>query len=103
LAYAIKVKILFRDITATRERSWAPSVGLSPNDINVINGVNVNFDEDGNGLEGEDVLDDEPNLNTYGIDDIPANLDTRGKGNKKFGLAVQCKKRKNEFKLLVNI
>jgi hypothetical protein len=88
------VEILFRDITAIKEGSWAPSVGLVPNDIGVVDGVNVNFDEYGNVLEGEDVLDDEPNLNTYGIDDIPTDLDTRDKGNKKFGLAVQCKKRK---------
>jgi hypothetical protein len=94
LAYAIKVKILFRDITATGEGSWAPSIGLVPNDIGAINGIDVNFDEDGNVLEGEDVLNDEPNLNTHGIDDIPANLDTQDKGNKKFGLAVQYKKKK---------
>jgi hypothetical protein len=31
---------------------------------------------------------------THGIDDIPADLDTRDKRNKKFGLAVPCKKRK---------
>jgi hypothetical protein len=88
LAYVIKVEILFRDITATREGSWAPSIGLVPNDIGAINGVDVNFDEDDNVLECEDVLDDEPNLNTHGIDDIPADLDKRDKGNKKFGLAV---------------
>jgi hypothetical protein len=63
LAYAIKVEILFKDITVTREGSWTPSVGFVPKDIGTINGVDVNFDEDGNVLEGEDVLDDEPNLN----------------------------------------
>jgi hypothetical protein len=94
LAYAIKVDILFRNITATREGSWAPSIGLVPNDIGAINGVDVNFDEDDNILEVEDILDDELNLNTHGIDDIPTDLDTRDKGNKKFGIAVQCKKRK---------
>jgi hypothetical protein len=94
LAYAIKVKILFRDITATGEGSWAPSIGLVPNDIGAIDGIDVTVDEDDNVVEGVDVLDDEPNLNTHGIDDIPADLDTRDKGNKKFGLAVQCKKRK---------
>jgi hypothetical protein len=100
LAYAIKVEILFRDITATREGSWAPSIGLVPNDIDVINGVDINFDEDVNVLEGKYVLDDEPNLNTYGIDDIPADLDTRDKGNKKFGLTVQCKKRKKGVQIV---
>jgi hypothetical protein len=84
---------LFRDITATEDGSWATSIELVPNDISVINGVDVNFDEDDNILEGEDVLDDELNLNTHGIDDIPVNLDTRNKGNKKFGIVVQCKKR----------
>jgi hypothetical protein len=100
LAYAIKVKILFRNITATGEGSWAPSRGLVPNDIGTINGVNVNFDEDGNVLEGEDVLNDKPNLNTHGIDDIPADLDMRDKGNKKFGLMVQCKKKKKEVQIV---
>jgi hypothetical protein len=100
LTYAIKVEILFRDITATGEGSWAPSIGLVPNDIGAINGVDVNFDEDGNVLEGEDILDDEPNLNTYGIDDIPADLDTRDKGNKKFGLTVQCRKRKKGVQIV---
>jgi hypothetical protein len=52
------------------------------------------LDENGNVVEGLDVLDDESNLNIHGIDDIPADLDTRGKRNKKIGLTVQCKKRK---------
>jgi hypothetical protein len=93
LAYAIKVEILFRDITVIREESWASFVGLVPNDIGTINGIDVNFDEDNNVLKSEDVLDDEPNLNTYGIDDIPADLDMWDKGNKKFDLAVQCKQK----------
>ena len=63
-------------------------------------GVDVNFDEDNNVLEGEDVLDDELNLNTHGIDDIPADLDTRNKENKKFGLAVQCKKKKKRVQIV---
>ena len=103
MAYATKVEILFRDITATEKGSWAPSIGLVPNDIGVVNGVNgvdVNFDEDSNVLEGEDVLDDESNLNTHSIDDIPADLDTQDKGNKKFGLAVQCKKRKKRVQIV---
>jgi hypothetical protein len=44
------MKILFRDITATREGSWTPFIGLVPNDIGAINGVDVNFDEDDNVL-----------------------------------------------------
>ncbi|XP_059451081.1 uncharacterized protein LOC132181867 [Corylus avellana] len=100
LAYAMKVKILFRDITATGEGSWAPSIGLVPNDIGVINVANVMLDEDDNVVEGLDVLDDEPNLNTHGINDIPANLDTRDKRNKKFGLAVQCEKRKKGVQIV---
>jgi hypothetical protein len=100
LAYAIKVKILFRDITATGEGSWAPSIGLVPNDIGAINGVDVNFDEDNNVLEGEDILDDELNLNTHGIEDIPSDLDTWDKGNKKFDIAVQCKKRKKGVQIV---
>jgi hypothetical protein len=91
---------LFRDITATGEGSWVPSIGLVPNDIGAINGIDVNFDEDDNVLEGEDVLGDEPKLNTYGIDDIPADLNTRDKGNKKFGFAVQCKKRKKGVQII---
>ncbi|XP_059446609.1 uncharacterized protein LOC132178175 [Corylus avellana] len=94
LAYAMKVKILFRDITATREGSWVPSIGLVPNDISGIDAATVILDEDDNVVEGLDVLDDKPNLNTHGINDIPAYLDTQDKKNKKFGLAVQCKKRK---------
>ena len=92
------MEILFRDITATREGSWAPSIGLVLNDIGVVDGVDVNFDEDSNVLE--DVLDDESNLNTHGLDDISANLDMRDKGNKKFGLAVQCKKRKKGVQIV---
>jgi hypothetical protein len=94
------VKILFRNITVIGEGSWATSVGLVSNDIGAINGVGVNFYEDGNILEGEDVLDDEPNLNTHGIDDIHADLDTRDKGNKKFGLTVQYKKRKKGVQIV---
>jgi hypothetical protein len=45
-------------------------------------------------------LNDEPNLNAYGIDDIPTNLDTRDKGNKKFGLMVQCKKKKKGVQII---
>jgi hypothetical protein len=103
LAYAIKVKILFRDIIATREGSWTPFIGLVPNDISAIDCKDVMLDENGNVVEGLDVLDDESNLITHGIDDIPAYLDTCDKGNKKVGLTVQCKKERNEFKLLVNI
>jgi hypothetical protein len=100
LAYAIEVKILFRDIIATGEGSWAPFIGLVPNDIGAISGVDVNFDEDDNVLEGEDILDDELNLNTHDIDDIPADLDTQDKGNKKFGIAVQCKKRNKGVQII---
>ncbi|XP_059442180.1 uncharacterized protein LOC132174560 [Corylus avellana] len=100
LAYATKVEILFRDITATGEGSWAPSIGLVPNDIGFIDSAEVMLNEDDNVVEGLDVLDDEPNLNTHGIDDIPADLDTRDKGNKKFGLAVQCKKRKKGVEIV---
>ena len=52
------------------------------------------LDKNGNVVEGLDALDDESNLNTHGIDDISVDLDTRDKGNKKFGLTVQCKERK---------
>jgi hypothetical protein len=96
----MKVEILFRDITATREGSWTPSIGLVPNDISVIDDVDVMFDEDDNVVEGLDILDDEPNLNTRCIDDILANLDTRDKRNKKFGLVVQCKKRNKGVKIV---
>ena len=89
----MKVEILFRDITATKEGSWAPSIGLVPNDIGAIDGKDVMLDENGNVVEGLDALDDESNLNTHGIDDIPANLNVWAKGNKKVGLTVQCKKR----------
>ena len=58
------------------------------------------FDEDDNVVEGLDVLDDEPNLNTRDIDDIPTDLDMLDKRNKKFGLAVQCKKRKKGVQIV---
>jgi hypothetical protein len=89
----MKVKILFRDITATGEGSWAPSIGLVPNDIGAIHGKDAMPDENGNVVEGLDALDDESNLNTHDIDDIPTGLDTRDKGHKKVGLTVQCKKK----------
>ncbi|XP_059461867.1 uncharacterized protein LOC132190851 [Corylus avellana] len=100
LAYVMKVEILFRDITVTGEGSWAPSIGLVHNDIGVIDAADVMLDKDNNIVEGLDVLDDELNLNTHGIDDIPANLDTRDKRNKKFGLAVQYKKRKKGVQIV---
>jgi hypothetical protein len=96
----MKVKILFRDITATGEGSWAPSIGLVPNDIDVIDATDVMLEENYNVVEGLYVLDNEPNLNTHGIDDIPADLDTRDKRNKKFGLAVPCKKRKKGVQIV---
>jgi hypothetical protein len=99
LAYAIKVKILFRDITVIVEGFWAPFIGLVSNDIGTINGVNVKFDKDDNVLKGEDVLDDEPNLNTHGIDNIHVDLDTQDKGNNKFDLAIQCKERKKGIQI----
>jgi hypothetical protein len=37
----MKVEILFRDITATKEGSWAPSIGLVPNNIGVIDDADV--------------------------------------------------------------
>jgi hypothetical protein len=70
LAYAMKVEMLFRDITTTKEGSWAPSIGLVPNEIGVMDDADVMFDEDDNVVKGLDVLDDEPSLNTRGIDDI---------------------------------
>jgi hypothetical protein len=90
----MKVEILFKDITVTGEGSWAPSIGLVPNDIDIIDATYIMLEENDNVVEGLYVLDDQPNLNTYGIDDIPADLDTRNKRNKKFSLVVQCKKRK---------
>jgi hypothetical protein len=45
-------------------------------------------------------LDNELNLNTHSIDDIPINLDMRNKGNKKFDIAVQCKKRKKGVQII---
>jgi hypothetical protein len=96
----MKVEILFRDITATGEGSWAPTIGLVLNDIGAIDTADLMFDEDDNVVECLDVLDDEPNLNTHGIDDIPADLNTRDKRNKKFGLAVQCKKRKKRVQIV---
>ncbi|XP_059436122.1 uncharacterized protein LOC132169049 [Corylus avellana] len=92
LTYAMNVEILFRDIIATRKGSWTPSIGLVSNDIGVIDSADEMFNEDDNVVEGLDVLDDEPNLNTHGIDNILADLDMRDKGNMKFDLAVQCKK-----------
>jgi hypothetical protein len=89
----MKVKILFRDIITTRKGSWAPSIGLAPNDIGAIDSKYVMLDENDNVVKGLDALDDKSNLNTYGIDDIPTDLDTRDKGNKNIGLTVQCKKR----------
>jgi hypothetical protein len=100
LAYAIKVEILFRDITATGKGFWAPSIGLVPNDIDAINGKDVMLDENGNVVEGLDALDDESNLNTHGIDDILADLNTRDKGNKKIDLTVQYKKRKKGIQIV---
>ncbi|XP_059461791.1 uncharacterized protein LOC132190758 [Corylus avellana] len=99
-AYAMKVEILFRDIIATREGSWAPFIGLVPNDIGGIDAASIMLDEDDNVVEDLDVLDDEPNLNIHGIDNIPAGLDTRDKINKKFGLAVQCKKRRKGVQIV---
>jgi hypothetical protein len=89
----MNIKILFRNITATGEGSWAPSIGLVSNDIGAIDAVDVMFDEDDNVVKGLDVLDDEPNLNTHGIDDTSTDLNMRDKRTKKFGLAIQCKKR----------
>jgi hypothetical protein len=97
------VKILFRDITATRNGSLAPFIELVLNDISAINGVDVNFDGDGNVLEGEDVLDDEPNLNTHGIDDIPVDLDMRIKKIRSLVLRFNARKERKKFKSLVNI
>ena len=96
----MKVEILFTDITVTGEGSWVPSIGLVPNDIGAINGKDVMLDENGNAVEGLDALDDESNLNTHDIDDIPTYLDTQDKGNKKVGLTVQCKKRKKEVQIV---
>jgi hypothetical protein len=45
-------------------------------------------------------LDDESNLNKHGIDNISADLDMQNKGNKKFSLAVQCKKRKKGVQII---
>jgi hypothetical protein len=73
---------------------------LVPNDVGVINGIDVNFDENGNVLEYEDVLDDEPNLNICGIDDIAVDLNIWNKGNKKFDLMVQCKKIKKGIHII---
>jgi hypothetical protein len=90
----MKVKILFRDITTIGERSWVPFIGLVPNDIGVIYGEDGMLNKDDNVVEGLDVLNDKPNLNTHGIDDISTDLNMRDKRNKKSGLAVQFKKRK---------
>jgi hypothetical protein len=58
------------------------------------------LNKDDNVVEGLDVLNDKPNLNTHGIDDIPADLDTWDKGNKKFGFAVQYKKIKKRVQII---
>jgi hypothetical protein len=100
LAHAMKVKILFRDITATGEGSWAPSTRLVPNDIGAIDGNDVMLDQNDNVVEGLDALDDESNLNTHSIDDIPTDLDMQDNGNKKVGLTVQCKKRKKGVQIV---
>jgi hypothetical protein len=94
------VKILFRDIPATEKGSWAPSIELVLNDIDVIDGKDVMLDENGNVVEDLDALDDESNLNTHGIDDILADLDTQDKGNKKIDFTVQCKKRKKGVQIV---
>jgi hypothetical protein len=44
----MNVEILFRDITATGEGSWAPSIGLVPNDIDVIDATDVMLEENDN-------------------------------------------------------
>jgi hypothetical protein len=75
----MNVEILFRDITATGEGSWAPFIGLVPNDIGVIDGADIMLNKDGNVVECLDVLNNEPNLNTHGIDDIPTDLDMQDK------------------------
>jgi hypothetical protein len=54
----MKVEILFRDITTTEKGSWAPSIGLVPNDIGVIDGKDVMLDKNSNVVEGLDALDD---------------------------------------------
>jgi hypothetical protein len=77
----MKVEILFIDITTTGEGSWAPSIGLVPNDIGAIDVADAMFSKDDNVVEHLDVLDDELNLNTHGIDDIPTDIDTRDKRN----------------------
>jgi hypothetical protein len=77
----MKVEILFIDITTTGEGSWAPSIGLVPNDISAIDVADAMFAKDDNAVEHLDVLDDELNLNTHGIDDIPADIDTQDKRN----------------------
>ena len=91
---------MLRDITAIGEGSWAPSIGLVPNDIGAIDGKDVMLDENGNLVEGLDALDDESNLNTHDIDDILADLDTRDKGNKSVGFTVQSKKRKKGVQIV---
>ena len=59
------------------------------------------LDEDDNTLlEGLGGFDDELNLNTHGIDDIPADLDVGDKGNKKVGSTIQSKKRKKGVQIV---
>jgi hypothetical protein len=58
LAHAMKVEILFRDITAIGKGSWAPSIRLVPNDIVAIDGKDVMLEENSNVVEGLDALDD---------------------------------------------
>jgi hypothetical protein len=101
LAHVMKMKILFRGITATGERSWTLFIGLVLNDIDATNALGVMFDEDDNALlEGVGDLDDELNLNTHTIDDIPTDLDVGDKGNKKVGYIVQSKKRKKGVQIV---
>ncbi|XP_059428554.1 uncharacterized protein LOC132162324 [Corylus avellana] len=71
------LEILLRNITATGEGFWAPSIGLVPNDIGGIDAATVMLDEDDNVVE-----------------------DTRDKRNKKFDLAIQCKKRKKGVQIV---
>jgi hypothetical protein len=45
------------------------------------------------------VLNDESDFNTHCINNISVDLNTRDKGNKKFGLTVEWKKRKKEVSI----
>jgi hypothetical protein len=94
------VEILFTNITVTGEGSWTPFIGLVPNDIGVMYGEDEMLNIDDNVVEGLDVLNDELNLNTHDIGDIHVDLDIQDKGNKKFGLVVQCKKRKKGVQIV---